>query len=302
MTSYLKSALFDFVAGILAAGFILAVCFFVENRFHNALEYLAFGLPAMVFPLAAWFRARGGSIPAAVTFLVFSLSLLLVYWLYSTAALTHISKLAAPLGITTAAILMSVLASARLIHLNRSWRGFVLALLILLPAGVVMALVPDTMGKMLTYAVIEKAPDISLNLLEGQAISIGKQRGRVVVLNFWGVWCGPCVRELPELNAAARKLENRDNVLFVAVDSSIGGETKAQVGDFARKLGLMVPVAYEANRSAYNAFRVHAQPTTVIIDPNGVIRYRRIGYAASAGYERWLSRAIEQLSMRNHRL
>jgi len=65
----------------------------------------------------------------------------------------------------------------------------------------------------------KKAPDFTLNGLDGKAVSLGEYKGRVVFLDFWASWCPPCKKEMPEINKLAEKFKDSDMaVVGVSVD------------------------------------------------------------------------------------
>jgi len=297
MARNLRPVLLNLTAG-LAAGLGIAVSFVVELWSQSGSEYLLFSLPAFFFPAATWLRRQRSSLPPLVVLLLVDGWLILVYWWLASAALTDLSNLAAPLAVTAAGSVLALVAARPFQRARPPVRYLATAVFLLVPAGVVAALVPSVTGTMLNQVVTEPAPDAALHLLDGTTSSIRAHRGQVLVLNFWGVWCGPCVRELPEVEATYRRYHASQRATFVAIDSALGGESLAQVGDFIRHHGLTLPVAYETDRGAYKAFRVAALPTTIVIDPQGTVRYRRVGYFATAKYGPWLAGAVEQLIAR----
>ncbi len=108
-----------------------------------------------------------------------------------------------------------------------------------------------------------KAPDFSLQQLDGATVELDSFKGQTLVLNFWASWCGPCKREIPDF---ARFHTSHPDVamLGVAVDS---GEAP-EVAQAAKRFGITWPVAM-ANSAAVRAYDVSVLPTTVIIGPDG---------------------------------
>lgn len=199
-----------------------------------------------------------------------------------------------PLAIVGGASLIAAGLGRRARRRSASWlRG---ALCGIASGAAIGLLVPATMSGLLTHGASQPEPEWTLRLLDGSTLSSTSTRGRAVVLNFWGVWCAPCVRELPELERVAERSGRARDAVFVAVDSARGRETEAEVRAFASERGLHVPVAYEADGAAYSAFGVTGLPTTLVIDRDGRIRYRRFGFSASAHYADWLEGVVDELS------
>src|SRR5215470_7403225 len=78
------------------------------------------------------------------------------------------------------------------------------------------------------------APDFTLRTLEGQNLRLGEQRGRVVLVNFWATWCGPCRQEMPHLNKLYEKYKSSG---FVLLGVNVDDDTRQAAG-VAGKLGL----------------------------------------------------------------
>ena len=115
------------------------------------------------------------------------------------------------------------------------------------------------------------APDFTLRDQQGNAWRLRDHRGRVVVLNFWTVTCGPCVEEMPTLVDLARIAEERGDIelVTVSVDHSFD-EIRTVVPDDAH-----LTVLLDADRHVTrDLFGTRLFPETWIIDPRGVIRAR----------------------------
>jgi cytochrome c biogenesis protein CcmG/thiol:disulfide interchange protein DsbE len=116
-------------------------------------------------------------------------------------------------------------------------------------------------------------PAVAVTDLDGSEISNATLKGKVVLLNFWATWCGPCREEIPML--AALQTHYRDRLLIVglSIDERPPGDVKA----FARELGVNYPVVM-ATRALADAFGgVRAVPATFVVDPAGRIVQRHIG-------------------------
>ena len=130
----------------------------------------------------------------------------------------------------------------------------------------------------------EPAPDLELPDLEGNLVSLRSFPGKIVVYDFWAVWCGPCVDSLPFL----QELEDRyrDEGLVVVglhVDDNVPSVEEVQA--FLDEHGAQY-VNLLSTVEADEAFRIFAMPTTYITDRDGVVRLRHIGFNPSRTPER----------------
>src|ERR1043165_621222 len=278
--SKVRSRFFGFGAGLIALT-VFVVAILLQSVSQVAMEYGFIVLPIIAFPLATWMRIRAGSSPWFAFFAV-NVWLVIADAALGKMALANIAALLLPMAIALA-------ASAAVALLSLATRIAVIAI----AAAVGMLLVPRVWDAALSSSVDMPAPDVTLQLLGGGHVRLAELRGRVVVLNFWALWCQPCVRELPELAGFAQESRGAE---VITINSGIGGDKPADILRFLRARHLNVPVAFDSNRIAYRAFGIAGVPTTVIIDPHGIIRERRVGYAATANFESWLLRETARLA------
>lgn len=107
---------------------------------------------------------------------------------------------------------------------------------------------------------------------EGEPITRESLAGKVVVLDFWATWCEPCLKSLPNLQQAADRYKDHDQVRFLAVSVDASDVTDAAVREKFSELGLSVPLARDPDQAARAAFIVEGLPTTVILGPDGVVQ------------------------------
>jgi thiol-disulfide isomerase/thioredoxin len=115
--------------------------------------------------------------------------------------------------------------------------------------------------------------DFELQDLAGRKVKLSGLKGRVVFLNFWATWCGPCRAEMPSMQRLYQKLK-AEGLEVLAVDLR---EDKGAVQAFAKELGLSFPILLDSDGrvgSAYNAFSI---PTTYLLDREGFIFARAVG-------------------------
>ena len=133
------------------------------------------------------------------------------------------------------------------------------------------------------------APDFTLRTLNGPNLRLAEQRGRVVMVNFWATWCGPCRQEMPQLDRLYQKYKSSGFVLLgVNVDEDVRKAT-----DVAAKLGVTFPVLLDTDKAVSKLYDLSTMPSTVIIDRDGKVRYLHRGYLA--GYEDNYDKQIREL-------
>ena len=135
------------------------------------------------------------------------------------------------------------------------------------------------------------APDFSGVDLQGQLIESSKLRGRVVVLNIWATWCGPCVEEMPRIEREIWQ-RFRPDVQVVAAAAS---ENAAKVAEFNRRMNLTFPLVPDENReiATYYGGR-DVLPRIYVIDRTGQIVHQTRGYGEEefAGMVSAVERAV----------
>jgi len=126
------------------------------------------------------------------------------------------------------------------------------------------------------------APSFSLKDLTGNMVSLSDFKGKVVILDFWATWCPPCALEIPHFVTLQEQYWAMGfTVLGVAVSSGDAG----MVNSFARKYRINYPILM-ADGQVQKAFGgIRSIPTTFIIDAEGNMRYRYIGYRDKAVFE-----------------
>ena len=137
------------------------------------------------------------------------------------------------------------------------------------------------------------APDFRLRTLQDQEVTLARHRGKVVLLNFWATWCIPCKKEIPHLNGLAKRHADDLVVLGLSADRLTG--TEGRVAAFAESQGVTYPVliATEPVIDAYFPDREKMEvPTTFLIDREGVLRRRLMGYRTAEALTREVTALI----------
>lgn len=118
-----------------------------------------------------------------------------------------------------------------------------------------------------------EVPDFTLTDTRGRTHRLSEYRGRVVLLNFWSVWCAPCRHEMPAMQRAWERVRERD-VLILAVNLQ---DSVEQVARFFEAIPVQFPVLLGGDTAMMREWSVQVLPTSLVIDPQGRARYRVIG-------------------------
>ncbi|MHA1559204.1 MAG: TlpA disulfide reductase family protein [Alphaproteobacteria bacterium] len=131
---------------------------------------------------------------------------------------------------------------------------------------------PALVGQMSTFRLEDRSLDVTeltWRTLEGQTFSLADYSGKVVLLNFWATWCGPCRRELPGINNVAEQLTS-DNFAVVAINIDINPEETAET--FADRLELgALELFVDPDLHSTNALGLRSMPSTYLFDGNGTL-------------------------------
>ena len=137
------------------------------------------------------------------------------------------------------------------------------------------------------------APSFTLVDLDGNKVSLDDLKGKVVVLDFWATWCGPCKRSFPAMKMAVNKYKDDPNVKFLFID------TWEHTADPSKSVKALMDagkypfhVLLDTKQTkVVDQFKIHGIPAKFIIDGNGKIRYQLTGFSGSN------DAAVEELSM-----
>ena len=133
------------------------------------------------------------------------------------------------------------------------------------------------------------APDFTLKTLNGPNMRLQEQRGKVVLVNFWATWCGPCRKEMPHLNRIADKYKSSGLVLMgVNIDEDV-----RNAAEVAGKLKVSFPVLLDTDKAVSKIYDLNSMPSTMVIDRSGKVRYVHRGY--QDGYEDTYDQQIREL-------
>lgn len=161
------------------------------------------------------------------------------------------------------------------------------------------------MQKVDSYASADPAPNIKiLQWIGHEPVELEKFRGKIVLLDFWATWCGPCISTFPRLREWHKKYAGDDfAIIGVTQYYGNGGGKKLNdeqelsfLGEFRDKYKLPYPLAVADQTEDAMKYGISAFPTTILLDRNGVVRYIGIGAGAeeSANLEDTIKKLLKE--------
>jgi thiol-disulfide isomerase/thioredoxin len=127
----------------------------------------------------------------------------------------------------------------------------------------------------------DPAPGFKLVDLQGQPITLDEVRGKVVFLNFWATWCGPCRAEVPDLVALQAQYKGRLQIIGLDVDD----DDSAEVQQYVKETGINYPVVMSSDAVRMEYGGIPALPTSFVLDTEGRIVQKHVGLRNPAVYE-----------------
>ncbi len=118
------------------------------------------------------------------------------------------------------------------------------------------------------------APDFQVRNLRGGTATLSAHRGKVVLINFWATWCGPCKAEMPSMEALYREYREEGlEILAISIDTSGAPPVRAYIEAF----GFSFPVLLDSEYRVNDLYQVRVVPTSLMIDRSGVVARRLLG-------------------------
>lgn len=137
----------------------------------------------------------------------------------------------------------------------------------------------DAKAELMEKLINKPAPAFTLMDLDGKPVSLESLRGSVVVVDFWATWCGPCVASFPGMQKAVTKYAQSPDVKFLFVNTwQSEADKKKNAADFIAKKKYTFQVLLDDNDDVVTNFKVSGIPTKFIIDKNGNVRFKSVGY------------------------
>jgi len=132
----------------------------------------------------------------------------------------------------------------------------------------------------------DEAPNFRLRDLEGIVVALSQLRGKVVLVNFWATWCGPCRVEMPAMEQLYRTF-SRDEFEILAVSTDAQGV--AVTRPFQQEMGLTFPILHDAEFRVGLAYGARTLPMSFVVDRSGMVRQK------IPGARDWISPEAKEL-------
>jgi thiol-disulfide isomerase/thioredoxin len=139
--------------------------------------------------------------------------------------------------------------------------------------GPALASDPFSSFKMTRFPAGSMAAPFELKALDGKVVKLSELAGKVVLVNFWATWCGPCKEEMPSLARLQQQLDPAQFVLLtVTTDLQRQG-----IAQFLSQLRVSLPVLFDDDQDVSRSFMVRGLPTTIVIARDGTLVGRAVG-------------------------
>jgi peroxiredoxin len=140
------------------------------------------------------------------------------------------------------------------------------------------------------------APEFNLPQLGGGFLQLNELRGKIVLINFWGTWCAPCIEETPALQSAYMQLKDR-GVEFVGINlrhqEAVGAEGDAAVAAFAQGFNVTYPIVMDVDGEIARKYQISPIPVSYFLDAEGNIRYVYVGTLTANEVTQLVERLLE---------
>lgn len=157
--------------------------------------------------------------------------------------------------------------------------GVASALLTAAMLFIAIDMIPRDLESMLLKERYDKLPEFTIQHMNGETTDSRSLAGKVVVLDFFGTWCKPCILELPELDKVKEAFDE-DQVVFYVINADQGRDTPEKFEAFIDKNNYSFHFAYDLNSEIFKKLEMDhlGLPTLLVIDKDQHIRMQHVGY------------------------
>ena len=165
---------------------------------------------------------------------------------------------------------------------NRHKQKIITSLLLLTALMFFLAIkiIPTDIENSLTQTRFEQIPQFSIKEMSGNVVDSKTLKGKVVILDFFGTWCKPCIGELKELDKIQMTFKDDKDVVFYVIDADYGNDSPEKFKAFIDKHNYKFNYAYDYDSKIFKLFKLQKLgiPVTLIIDKEQNIRLQHVGY------------------------
>lgn len=130
-----------------------------------------------------------------------------------------------------------------------------------------------------------KAPDFTLTSTDGKQVKLSSFKGKIVIVDFWATWCGPCRKGIPDLVAIQKEFNKEVVVIGISVDADQGPRaTKSKVVPFVKEYGINYSIVYADSKVVSNYGGIDGIPTAFVIDQKGNVVDKHVGLVPKSEY------------------
>jgi peroxiredoxin len=157
-------------------------------------------------------------------------------------------------------------------------------------AGMLSTGQSDKVTSVVPVAVKFPAPELTLNNLQGEKVSISDYQDKILLINNWATWCPPCRAEMPILSKYYQD-HSEHGFILIAIEA---GEPVDEVAKFVEEFNLSFPILVDPDNQALAAFKNDSLPSSYVIDHEGNVVYAWTGPISQAMLEKYITPLLEQ--------
>lgn len=137
----------------------------------------------------------------------------------------------------------------------------------------------------------KKAADFELKTLEGKSIKLSDYHGKIVIIDFWATWCGPCRKGVPDLVELQNEYKDKLVVIGISLDQQ---NTIKELEPFMKQYGINYPVVLGTQQVVMDYGNIQAIPTSFLIDQSGNIVDTHIGLVPKSTYTNMIDKLLKK--------